>query len=90
LIALVGFSVIIIGIVMIITPGPAILVIPAGLAILSLEFLWARRALKKLKAYLRIARQKTRRRAAQKASQKASRKASQKAGRRAAPTDPWP
>jgi hypothetical protein len=27
---------------MIVTPGPAIILIPAGLAILSIEFAWAR------------------------------------------------
>ena len=39
----VGATVVIIGIVMIVTPGPAFVVIPLGLAILSIEFAWARR-----------------------------------------------
>ena len=30
------------GLVMIVTPGPALVVIPVGLAILSVEFAWAR------------------------------------------------
>lgn len=47
-----GFSVVMVGIIMIVTPGPAILVIPAGLAILATEFLWARRILDKLKAQI--------------------------------------
>ena len=34
---------------MIVTPGPAIVVIPAGLALLATEFLWARRLLQKMK-----------------------------------------
>ena len=48
-IAVVGFTVLLIGIAMIVLPGPAILVIPLGLAILATEFLWARRLLKKFK-----------------------------------------
>lgn len=49
-IAIVGGSVVVVGILMIVLPGPAILVIPTGLAILSIEFAWARRWLRKLKA----------------------------------------
>jgi tellurite resistance protein TerC len=44
-ILLIGTSVVIIGIIMIFTPGPAVVVIPAGLAILATEFLWARHLL---------------------------------------------
>jgi uncharacterized protein (TIGR02611 family) len=42
---LVGGLVLLAGVVLIVTPGPAFLVIPAGLAILSKEFTWARRLL---------------------------------------------
>jgi uncharacterized protein (TIGR02611 family) len=45
----IGASVVIIGIIMIFTPGPAIVVIPAGLAILATEFLWARHLLRYFK-----------------------------------------
>ncbi len=45
----IGSSVVIIGVIMIFTPGPAIVVIPAGLAILATEFIWARRLLKYFK-----------------------------------------
>lgn len=48
-VAVVGFSVVLIGVIMIVTPGPAIVVIPAGLAILGAEFAFARRWLKQLK-----------------------------------------
>ena len=51
-ILLIGLTVLLIGIVMIVLPGPSILVIPAGLAILSIEFAWARRWLAKFKSYL--------------------------------------
>ncbi|MFA3783139.1 PGPGW domain-containing protein [Melioribacteraceae bacterium 4301-Me] len=47
--AIVGFTVLGIGIIMIITPGPASLVIPLGLTILASEFLWAKKVLEKLK-----------------------------------------
>lgn len=49
----IGISVVIVGVVMFVTPGPAIVVIPAGLAILGLEFAWARH-------WLRIMKDKTR------------------------------
>jgi len=52
LIALVGGTVLLIGIAMIVLPGPAILVIPAGLAILAIEFAWARHWLNRVKSYL--------------------------------------
>ena len=41
-ILVVGLTVVLIGIVMLVAPGPAIVVIPAGLAILATEFAWAR------------------------------------------------
>jgi uncharacterized protein (TIGR02611 family) len=51
-IALAGGAVLLVGIVMIVLPGPAILVIPAGLAILAIEFAWARHLLQKMRSYL--------------------------------------
>ncbi|MBU1882232.1 PGPGW domain-containing protein, partial [bacterium] len=42
--------VIIIGIIMIVTPGPAVIIIPVGLGILATEFIWARRLLRRFKA----------------------------------------
>ncbi len=41
-IAVVGATVLLLGVIMIVTPGPAFVVIPLGLAILSIEFAWAR------------------------------------------------
>jgi tellurite resistance protein TerC len=52
-IGVIGFTVLLIGIAMIVTPGPAILVIPLGLAILATEFVWARRLLNKVKGTLK-------------------------------------
>jgi tellurite resistance protein TerC len=48
-IAVIGVSVLLIGAAMIFLPGPAIIVIPAGLAILATEFGWARIFLSRLK-----------------------------------------
>lgn len=48
-IAIVGFSVLAVGLAMIVLPGPAFVVIPIGLGILGLEFAWARRWLKKVR-----------------------------------------
>ena len=50
MIAMVGGSVLLVGVAMIVLPGPAIVVVPLGLAILATEFLWARRWLKQAKA----------------------------------------
>ena len=51
IVAVIGFTVILIGLAMVVLPGPAIVVIPLGLAILATEFVWARRVLKKAKGY---------------------------------------
>jgi len=48
-VALVGGTVLAIGVALIVLPGPAMVVIPVGLAILGLEFAWARRWLRKIK-----------------------------------------
>ena len=44
-VAFVGGIVVAVGIAMLVLPGPAVIVIPAGLAILATEFRWARRLL---------------------------------------------
>ncbi len=48
-VALVGSSVVLLGVIMLVTPGPALIVIPLGLAILAIEFVWARRWLQRLR-----------------------------------------
>lgn len=40
-----GSTVVLIGIALLVLPGPAFVVIPAGIAILGVEFAWARRLL---------------------------------------------
>jgi tellurite resistance protein TerC len=49
-VAVIGGSVLVIGIAMVVLPGPAIIIIPLGLGILGLEFAWARIWLRKLRA----------------------------------------
>ena len=49
IVAVIGFTVLLIGLAMIVTPGPALVVIPVGLAILATEFVWARSLLKRVK-----------------------------------------
>ncbi len=51
-VGVVGTTVVLLGVAMLVLPGPALIVIPAGLAILALEFAWARR-------WLRIARERS-------------------------------
>jgi tellurite resistance protein TerC len=48
-VAAIGASVLAFGIALILLPGPAVIVIPIGLAILATEFLWARRILRRLR-----------------------------------------
>ena len=46
---LAGFTLLLLGIIMLFTPGPGTPVIFFGLAILAAEFVWARRILERLK-----------------------------------------
>ena len=48
-VATIGGSVVVLGVAMLVLPGPAIIVIPLGLAILAIEFAWARRGLERLR-----------------------------------------
>jgi len=48
-VGVIGASVVAVGVAMIVLPGPAFIVIPAGLAILSLEFAFARRWLRAIR-----------------------------------------
>ena len=46
-VGVIGTTVLLIGLALIVLPGPAIIVIPIGLGILAGEFFWARRAIKR-------------------------------------------
>ena len=49
IVGVVGTTVVLFGLVLILTPGPGVLAIGGGLAILGTEFLWARRLMRKVK-----------------------------------------
>lgn len=48
-IAVLGGTVLLLGLALTVLPGPAFVVIPLGLAILSIEFAWARHMLKRVR-----------------------------------------
>ena len=58
IIAIIGGTILLIGIALLVLPGPAFVVIPVGLAILATEFAWARRAVIKARAMVAKARGK--------------------------------
>lgn len=59
-VAVIGTTVLLIGVTLIVLPGPAVLVIPVGLAILASEFAWARRVMRRGKVFVgRIRRGRT-------------------------------
>lgn len=62
-VAAMGFSVLTVGVIMLVTPGPGLLVIIAGLAILAHQFAWAARALEKARFRAAQAKQAAMRRA---------------------------
>lgn len=59
-VGVVGGVVLLAGIIMIFTPGPALVAIPLGLAILATEFEWARQLLRKVKKWIHDYREKRR------------------------------
>ena len=59
-VSIVGATVLLVGIIMIVTPGPALIFIPVGLAILGLEFAWARVWLRKVRESISANSAKTR------------------------------
>ncbi|HEX9773378.1 MAG TPA: PGPGW domain-containing protein [Steroidobacteraceae bacterium] len=48
-ISIVGGTVLLLGVAMLVLPGPGLLVIPLGLAILGVEYAWARLWLRRVK-----------------------------------------
>jgi len=57
-VTLVGFALLLLGVAMIVLPGPGLLVIIAGLAVLATEYIWARRLLMAAKARAEAAKTK--------------------------------
>ena len=57
-VAIIGGTVLLIGIALIVLPGPAFVVIPIGLAILGTEFAWAKRYVEKARDMVKSMRKK--------------------------------
>jgi tellurite resistance protein TerC len=51
-VGIIGGTVLLFGIALIVLPGPAFIVIPAGLAILATEFAWAGHWLQKIRGFM--------------------------------------
>jgi uncharacterized protein (TIGR02611 family) len=49
IVAVIGSTIVVVGIALIVLPGPAVVVIPLGLTILATEFLWARRLVRRIR-----------------------------------------
>lgn len=58
IVGVIGGTVVLLGLLMIFLPGPAIIVIPLGLGILASEFVWARRVVDRGKLFLKRVKQK--------------------------------
>ena len=52
-VGVIGFTLVLIGTAMIVLPGPAFILIPAGLALLATEFVWDKKLLQKVKEAIR-------------------------------------
>ena len=57
-VGIIGGTILLIGLALLVLPGPAFVVIPVGLAILATEFVWAQRWLLKARELFHQARQK--------------------------------
>lgn len=44
-----GLTILIFGLALLVLPGPGLIIIIAGLAVLAIEFIWAKKLLEKLK-----------------------------------------
>ncbi len=51
-IGVIGTTVLLIGVAMVVLPGPAFVVVPVGLGILATEFMWAGNLLKRVKRHI--------------------------------------
>jgi uncharacterized protein (TIGR02611 family) len=56
IVGVIGGTIVLIGVAMIVLPGPAFIVIPVGLGILATEFAWARRAVRRARVMIAKAR----------------------------------
>lgn len=56
IVGLIGVTILLIGLAMVVLPGPAFIVIPVGVGILATEFTWARRMIRKARVIIGRAR----------------------------------
>ena len=70
LIGTIGGLALLAGVAMIVLPGPAVIVIPAGLAILATQFAWAQRLLNKTRYKFKQVRDRYRQRREPKVAQR--------------------
>lgn len=56
IVAVIGLTILLIGVAMTVLPGPAFIVIPVGLGILATEFAWARRTIRRARVMIAKAR----------------------------------
>ena len=56
IVAVIGITILLLGIIMVALPGPAFIVIPIGLGVLATEFAWARRAVRRARVMIAKAR----------------------------------
>lgn len=52
-IGVIGTTILLIGVALIVLPGPAVVVIPIGLGILASEFVWARRVMQRGRIFVK-------------------------------------
>ncbi len=52
-IGVLGTTIVLIGVALIVLPGPAFIVIPIGLGVLASEFIWARRVIKRGRIFVK-------------------------------------
>jgi len=60
IVAIVGSTIVLIGVALLVLPGPGLVVISLGLALLATEFVWARALLKKARTAVARTTQKVR------------------------------
>ena len=53
IVTVIGTTVLLVGVALIILPGPAFIVIPIGVGILATEFVWAKRVIKRGRIFVK-------------------------------------
>lgn len=56
IVGMIGLTILLIGVVMVVLPGPAFIVIPLGIGLLATEFAWARRVIRRARVMIAKAR----------------------------------